>query len=298
MVNKIGFHARSTEEFLRVIRIEGVDLVELKPQKFHEKNDASIYYFDGEHFEVNEDLVKKIARLCDGKGITVQIHLPYEKTCDPSIEGGLCQAVRRHHGLILARYAMFGEMLRKFGIGSVLTTHPPAFQFDGVPFCSEEDALEIGAELYFKLDRLIKHQGYGFQVGIENVVAPKSSGASSVGYTPKHIDQLIGNTSRIGITVDTGHRRLNDEMSIAKLFSYGQVVSLHFHSNPGEVSDENYDDDEHVFATPENLPHYDRYMKGLRRRGLPIVLEIDKLDETTDDELGAYVRNLRSELGD
>ena len=91
-------------------------------------------------------------------------------------------------------------------------------------------------------------------------------------------------------------RRLNDAMSVAKLFSYAPVVNVHFHSNSGNPSRESYDDDEHLFATPDNLEHFSRYIKSFRRYGMPVVLEIDRLEQHTDDELAAYVAGLRGAI--
>lgn len=286
--HKIGFHARSIRELERVVNIEGINLVELKPGLI-------IYSFDGNKFTVKKDAAKHVKELC-GDRISVQIHLPYEKKDYPKTDEGLCQAIRSHHSLILARYDVVGQLLEQYGFGTVLTTHPPAFRIGKKEICSEEEALAAGVELYRNIDCLIKGKGYTFKVGVENMVAPKEVGTSSVGYKPEHIDMLIGNTSCIGITVDSGHRRLSDEMSIAKLFSYGRVVNFHFHSNSGKRSEKDYNDDEHVLATKENLPHYDRYLKSFRRFDLPVVLEIDKLEGLSDKELGAYVLNLRKEI--
>lgn len=293
--NKIGFHVKSMSDLERLTNIKGVDLVELKPDHLR-RNNEELYYFDGHDFSLNERRLDKISKLCSKRGIEVQIHMPYEEKVDPLVEAGLCQTERTHHHKLLKRYEMYGEMLIQFGIGTVLTTHPPLIKVDGEQIWSEDEALETGKEFYAEVDRLIKKNNYNFKVGIENVVAPKDIGTSYLGYNPKQIDWLIGNTSEIGITVDTGHRLLNDEMSINKLIGYGEVVNCHFHANSGQVSQKDFEDDEHVFATSENLPHYGRYMKGLRRRGWPIILEISKLDKLSDDILSDYVTDLRKRL--
>ena len=294
--NRIGFHARNWAELERVVNIEGVGLVELKPEKIRERDNIEMYFYDGKSFVINEPVVKEIKAMCDEKNIHVQIHLPYEKKCDDSEEQGLCQAEISHHPMILARYEMFGKLLDDYGLGYVLTTHPPAFGFDCKQFWSGQQSLEAGIELYAKVDMLIKEKGYRFRLGIENMVLPKKSGPINLGYKPEHIDKLIGDTSEIGITVDSGHRRLNDEMSVAKLFSYGHVVNVHFHSNAGIPSVVDYRDDEHILSTRENLPYYSRYIQTFRRFRMPIVLEIAKLDKFSDEELGRYVMDLRREI--
>ena len=294
--NRIGFHARNWAELERVVNIEGVSLVELKPEKLRERDNIEMYFYDGKSFVINEPIVKEIKAMCDEKGICAQIHLPFEKKNDSSEERGLCQSEISHHPMILARYEMFGRLLNDYGIGSVLTTHPPTFGFGRKQLWSEQQSLEAGIELYAKVDMLIKEKRYRFRLGIENMVLPKKSGTGSIGYKPEHIDKLIGNTSEIGITVDSGHRRLNDEMSVSKLFSYGHVVNVHFHSNAGIPSSVDYRDDEHIFATRKNLLYYNRYIKTFRRFRTPIVLEIDKLDKFSDEELGRYVMELRKEI--
>lgn len=294
-MNKIGFHARNIEELERVINIEGANLVELKPDKFR-KNNQNIYFFNGNDFVIDNVIASEIKRLCDKKNITVQIHLPYEKKKNSTKETGLYQADRNHHDLLLKRYEMIGELYSLYGIGAVITTHPPAFGFNNKQFCSEDEALQAGREFYAKLDMLIKEKNYQFKVGIENLVAPKESGTMNIGYTPRQIDKLIGRTSEIGITVDSGHRLLNDKMSVGKLFSKGMIVNVHFHANPGIRSEKDYDDDEHTFANPKNLKHYFAYIKSFRRFKTPVILEIDKLEEFSDKYLRNYVMNLRREI--
>ncbi|MBT4824728.1 hypothetical protein HN695_05585 [Candidatus Woesearchaeota archaeon] len=291
--NKLGFHVRSAEELVRVTNVPTVDLVELKPDHLKRKSNIELYSFDGQKFSINHENASNIMLLLKKKGIEAQIHIPFEDFQDPTAETGLCQADRSHHPLLLSRMEMFGELHEKYDLGTVLTMHPPAFKLVDIVEWSEKEALDAGIELYKQIDELIIRKGYGFKFDIENMVAPKRIGVSNLGYRPKQIDLLIGDTSHVGITVDTGHRRLNHAMSIAALFSYGEVNNLHFHSNEGYISSTDYKDDQHIFATPENLPHFDRFIKRFRRSALPIILEV-KTDKYTDRELATYVNTLRS----
>lgn len=292
--NRIGFHARNMDEFYRVIGIEGADLVELKPDKFAERDGVFLYHYDG-GFKINYSVINEISTQCLKNGVLAQIHIPFEDDYDINTEKGLCQAERAHHDMLLSRYKMFGELHDDYGIGAVLTTHPPAFKVNGKEW-SEEEAFMAGIELYQKVDKLIKDNDYGFKLGIENIVLPKDKGTCLIGYKPEHIDRLIGYASEIGITVDAGYRKLNDEMSIAKLMSYADVVNVHFHTNSGKIHKTDFKDDKHMFATRDNLPFFNRYLKAFRRRKMPIVLEINKLDKYTDNELSEYVMNLRREI--
>jgi hypothetical protein len=295
---KIGFHVKCMYDLERLISIKGANLVELKPTSFRKKDGEKgvLYFFDGKKFKINHPVARRIKELCEEKNISIQVHMPFEKPGPIDIDTSLLQANKEHHDLILSRFNIFGKLLKKYGIGEVLTVHPPTYKVKNKIIFSREDALKAGTELYQKLDRLIIKKDYSFKVGIENVVQPKDAGSSAVGFKPKQIDRLLGYTSTIGITVDSGHRRLNPLMSVAKLFDYGPVVNMHFHSNKGIVSNDSYDDDEHTLATPDNLPNYEKYIKSIRRFHFPVVLEIDGLDEFTDRELNSYVLNLRKEI--
>ena len=292
----IGFHARSWDELVRITSLESVNLVELKPDQLARRSNVHLYNFDGSSFHINDAAAEAIRHITVDRGMAVQIHIPLERFMNPKRDEGLCQAVPAHHDLILSRYEMLGRLLERYSLGTVLTTHGPAFEFNSEPICSPEQAIEYGAMLFAHLDQMISSKGFGFKVGIENVVEPKSTGSSAVGYEAKHIDQLIGNSRNIGITVDSGHRKLSKTMSIRLLASYGDIVNLHLHSNSGIPNDKYYNDDEHILATPENLPHFNRYIKTIRRQSIPVILEIENLKIHSDDELNLYVAGLRSKI--
>ena len=294
-MNLIGTHARTMAELDRVTSIEGIDMVELKPDIMRIKCGAELYTFNGNNFAINPNVAREISDLCSSRGCSVQVHMPFERMRDASQESGLCQAETAHYPLILAGYRMMGELLRDYGIGTVLTTHPPAFMFDRKKICTEEEAIAVGRELYLKLGKLIDKEGYGFKVGVENMVCPKNKGSASVGYYPEQISGLIKGTG-LGITIDTGHRMLNHKMSIAELVSIGSIVNTHFHTNDGKPTDEGYSDDQHVLAYSHNLAHYKRHIRGFAERGNPIVLEIECLDAIRDKELSEYVSRLREEI--
>ncbi len=86
--NRIGFHARNWAELERVVNIEGVSLVELKPEKLRQRDNIEMYFYDGKSFVINEPIVKEIKTICDEKSICAQIHLPFEKKNDSSEERG------------------------------------------------------------------------------------------------------------------------------------------------------------------------------------------------------------------
>jgi len=320
--HKVGFHASGEEEFSRVARIKGVNLIELKPGKFAKEGNP-LYIYDGNTFEINHRVVEELERFAKTRDIALQIHLPYERSHNPKKESGLCASDRAHHDRLLQRFDMIGQMHERYGVGNVVTIHPPAYMFDGTEKWTKEEALDAGREFYSRVDALMKEKGYSFRIGLENMVLPKNGegarGTSSLGYVPWHIDDIIGDTSKIGITIDSGHRRLNDEMSIAKLVSYGEVVNLHLHSNEGEDNPTDYSGDQHMIAIPgfdtekelaqdlyrgfrfddrfKVLPHFDNFVsRVIRRRKVPVVLEV-KIREYNDEELVRYVSALRQDIG-
>ena len=293
--NRIGLHARNPDELYRVMNIPGVDVIEIKPHGFNRDEKTALYFYDGKKFTPNHSFLSELKKISDNKDIQFQLHTPFETHVNTKHEMGLCQAIESHHDLILSKYELYGNINKEYGILDNITTHSAAFRLNKKDICSVKDALNLGVKLYGEIDKLIKINDFKFNLGIENVVKPKED-YGAVGYTPRQIDMLMGNTSNLGITIDTGHRNLNDEMSIAKLFSYGEVVNVHFHSNSGIASKKGFNDDEHILATGQNLPHYGRFIKSFRRFGMPIILEIFKLKPLSDDDISSYIKNLRHEI--
>ena len=295
-MHRIGFHVRNMKEYDLVTNLRGVNLIEIKPESFERKDNVQFWRFNGKDFIPNLNLISYVSGQCARKDIDIQIHMPFETKHDSYFEVGLCQADRLHHDLLLKKYDMIGNLNAWHGFGKTLTVHPPAFMFKGEKMCGVGEALDAGRELYWRLDQLKKQKGYEFKVGLENMTPPKNKGTSMLGFTPKHLDFLIGDTSGIGITMDSGHRNLSNEMHISTLFRYALIVNCHFHSNPGVFSEIDYDDDKHELATPDNLPNYGRYVKSFRRFNIPVVLEIGDLMKHNPRELEKCVSNLRREI--
>ena len=134
----------------------------------------------------------------------------------------------------------------------------------------------------------MREHGWEFKVGVENMIAPKGD-SMNLGYSVSQMKHLLGNTKNIGINVDSGHRLLSDEMSVAELFGIAPIVSLHFHTNPGIFHEEGYDDDAHKFATAKTLEHFNSYIRSARRFETPIVCEISSLSNVPDKQIQSYV---------
>ena len=295
MTRRIGFHIKSMEELDRIGNIEGVNLVELKPQGMARNGDR-LYSFDGTNFKINKELAKQVRDFCGEKNIQVQLHLPYENSTDPSEERGLCYGIKEHHSLLLDRFKMVAELYGKYRIGKVTVMHPPQLISRGIKLCSYHNGLEHGREFLYALDRERKSGGWQFDIGLENMAGPKED-SHALGYDISQLKHLLGVTETIGLTVDSGHRLLSEDMSVSRMFSLANVVSLHFHTNHGVLHSEGHKDDEHDFANYRTLEHFNSYVRGIRRRNLPVTCEIRNLADIPSKNIQDYVAHLRFRLG-
>ncbi len=291
MIRRIGFHIKSLPEFRRIGSVKGVNLVELKPDKM-QRNGDELYSFDGERFEINKGMAEEISDFCKERDIQCQLHLPYERKNDPLDEKGLCYGIRDHHPLLLDRFRMVAELHDKYSIGEIVVMHPPQLLAKGKHLCSYNDGLEHGREFLYQLDKERKEKGWHYKVGLENMAAPKRD-SITLGYSIKQLKHLLGNTETIGLTVDSGHRLLSDEMSVARMFGTAPIVSMHFHTNPGVFHDVGHDDDTHQFAEPQNLEHFSTYIRSIRRYSIPVTCEISDLDSIPNHVIEDYVARIR-----
>ncbi len=290
MINRrIGFHVKNIADLEKAGRIPGVNLVEIKPDKFR-KAGTELYSFDGRRFRINHDLAKRVMDFCAERDMQMQLHLPYERKNDPKVEEGLCYGVREHHTKLIDRFKLVNDLNRRYSIGRIVVMHPPQLVSNGKTLCTYNCGLEYGREFLFRLDELRKSEEFDFKVGVENMIAPKK-GNIALGYNPSQLKHLLGNTETIGLTVDSGHRLLSDEMSVSEMFGIAPVVSLHFHSNPGVFASEGYKDDAHDFADYRNLEHFNNYLRSIRRNNLPVTCEVS-IEDVSDNKLKDYINYL------
>lgn len=288
--HRVGFHVKSMAELKRLVDL-GINLVELKPDKMARAGDV-LYSFDGKKFEINEPIAQEIGDLCKEHDVQVQVHLPYEKKNDPSEEQGLCYAVREHHELLMDRFRTVAELHEAYKIGEVIVIHPPQLVASGEEICNYHDGIELGRTFLHYLDMEMRNPDWDFKVGVENMISPKKD-SMNLGYSVSQMKYLLGNTKNIGINVDSGHRLLSDEMSVAELFGIAPIVSLHFHTNPGIFHEEGYNDDAHQFATAKSLDHFNAYIRSARRFRTPVICEISSLSNIPDKQIQNYVGRLQ-----
>ncbi len=289
----IGFSVKNLAELERVVFLGVVNMVELKVEKFA-SSAMPLYVFGGRRFHINSPALHNVRSVT--KGIPVQLHLPIETKTDIASEIGLNAGILEHHDILLERFRTLEEIFVSFGIGSVLTMHPPLIASKGKAILEESEAL-ANARLFFnRLDELRIQWSHQTLIGIENQSDVKRAGGN-LGYLPAHFKAMLRDTRTIGLTVDTGHRRLTKAFTVREFLAVGmEIVNFHFHGNAGEFNPENWDDDQHLLPAEDNVKGYKNYLRYFRRHRTPIVLEISHLERYTDAELSEFVRKLKKEL--
>lgn len=292
---QIGFSVKSLAELERIVALGVVNMVELKPEKFASSGlPLYLYLPGGGRFAFNDPAIYKVRDLA--KGLAVQLHLPIEKKIDLADELGLNMGVLEHHDVLLERFRMFEELYESYGLGGVLTIHPPQVFRNGKVLLEEKDALANAKIFFDRLDALRLQWNHQTLIGVENQTDIKLKGGN-LGYLPAHFKAMLRETRTIGLTVDTGHRRLAKAFTVREYLALGMpFVNFHFHGNAGEWNPENWDDDEHLLPTEQNVKGFKNYLRYFRRHRTPIVLEISHLEKYTDAELADFVRKLRKEL--
>ena len=292
---RIGFSVKSMEELVRVVAL-GVNLVEIKLEKFADSGTPLYFYCEQRYFRMNRKVLRKIVEICGPRGVAVQFHLPIENAIDLRSEKGINIGVLEHHDVAIARFRMFERIYAQYGIGSVITMHPPVVSVKGEEILDEKTALENAKTFFLRLDKLRMKEDHQTLIGVENQPDKKVL-ADNLGYLTGHFKKMIRSTRTIGITIDSGHRRLARGFKISEFISISiDVVNFHFHGNAGKFIKENYDDDEHQLPTEENVTGYKNYLHYFRRHRTPVILEIANLARYTDAVLRAFVRDLMEKL--
>lgn len=297
----IGFSIKSPKELARIIALKIVNMVEIKIDMFAAAGFPLYFYNDG-HFSLNDEMLKKLSlEMCSGLE-AVQFHLPMEGSINPKIESGLNIGVLAHHEIYLRKFKMLELMHEKYKIGRVLTMHPPAFRAKKKYLLHEEEAINNAKLFFAKLDELRISEKHQTKIGLENMSDPKTP-YGNIGYLPAHFRSMLWNTRSIGVTVDTGHRRLTESFKVSEFIRLGlEVVNCHFHGNHGKTGTDSLSDDTHEFphgktdSEEENVLGYKNYIYYLRRHRTPVVLEISHLEKYSDAEIIENVERIKKDL--
>lgn len=293
-LQRVGFSVRDMQELERVVAI-GANMAEIKLEKFAQSG-KPIYFFEDGKFRINDSVARGLEKFARAKDVEIQFHLPIETGIDKNVETGFNMGLTSHHDAIMERYIMLEEIWRRYGIGRTLTLHPPLVSLKGVDVVEEKDAITNAKIFFDRWDFLRLEENHETLVGVENQTDIKHK-AGNLGYLPIHFRRMLKDTRTIGITIDTGHRRLAQEFSIREFLQIGLVVNnFHFHGNDGKFDPYDWKDDQHLLPDEDNVMGYRNYLRYFRRHRAPIVLEISRLDRYSDDELGNFLARFKKEL--
>lgn len=241
-----------------------------------------------------------IKEFSTSKDIKIQWHLPVEGKPDCTKESGFNAGIIAHHKSIINRFIFLEAVYQAYGIGNVITMHPVTISVDGQQFLSINEAIRNSKILFDKLDavRLIKK--HRTLIGIENQTDLKQK-AGTLGFLPSHFKRMLRDTKTIGVTIDTGHRRLTQDFSIGKFLSLGFTVNnFHFHGNEGIFNPIDWSDDQHVLPTIDNVSAnknaYGNFLRYFRRHRPSVVLEISHLEKYSNEELKFFLVKFKKEL--
>lgn len=288
-----GFHVRSLEELTKVLDA-GSNVIELKPYHM-QRSGFPIYEYDGHHFHINHKNAKLVHKLAKRNKAQVQIHIPYEEHGIPNEEIGLCQTVRTHRKTIFERFKLIEKLRFKYNIGEVVTMHAGLVKYNNTILYSEHEALDRNQEFFLELDQFLEEKCH-FKLGVENVTSPKDMYAS-LGHTTDQLMYMLQDTKQIGLTIDTGHRNLTEDLSVKELMATFKVHNLHLHINSGKPDSRSFHDDSHDFAGQHNLPHFFNYAKAIQQKNIPVICEVNTYHKSPE-QLREYREQTMQEILD
>lgn len=295
----IGFSVKSMNELIRVIEL-GINMVEIKLGNFASAG-TPLYYYADEKFSVNTEVLQSISSLVCSRNIAVQFHLPLENKVSLKTEKGINIGLKEHHNAAMQRFMILEMIFREYGIGSVITMHPPMVSSKQKQLISENKALNNAKKFFDSLDLLRIKENHCTLIGLENQAIPKKL-AGNLGYETEHFKIILRDTRTIGITIDVGHRLLAPGFKVSDFMKLGfPVVNCHFHGNPGILNMDNFNDDLHELPRGRskgkdgNVKGYKNYIRYFKRHRHPITLEISRLERYSDNEFADFVANLKKE---
>ena len=291
---KLGIACRSLPEIKTYAPMPEFDTLELSIAGLA-KNGFELYSIDrNEKYSPHLKNAEILKNILGGK--PYQVHMPYEGNYLLPGERKFFHARRDDHKALTSRQRVVAEIFRITGNKGICVWHLAALKVKKQKIATLENAYEIASILYSELDTCVLLEKWPTQITFENYLAPKED-YEILGYEPEHFWKLLGKTKRIGITIDTGHGNLAPEdFHFQMLMGTGfPVCSVHFHGNSGKFDPKSWKDDEHVFATKDNIRGYNRWISLFKRSGLPVILEINK-EKYKPEEIQDYTRKLRFEL--
>ena len=287
--SKIGFHARSMEEFKRLVVLPEVSVLELKPEKFTQ----GLYHYLGS-FIPNRPILNEISTMAEENHVDLQVHMPPD-LWGKDIELMYVHSNKSDFPFLLDRFSAYLEIYDQYKIGSTITMHPPVFKKDSRQYCNIWYAMDKGNIIYKKYDKMISESGLDVKIGLENMVLPRKKGTMYVGYESHHFKNLLTGTD-FGLTLDLGHMNLNPEMEVDSFVNQGNVNNIHLHGNLEVPSNYDYSDDIHRMANPIDHTDFYKTLDIAKKSGVSVICEISKLNKYADEELRLYLSQINSYL--
>ncbi|NYZ75507.1 sugar phosphate isomerase/epimerase [Candidatus Micrarchaeota archaeon] len=284
----IGVKCRSFGDF-GVIEMLPVNLVEVKPHKF--EPEKRLYSFDGSKYFADEENISKLAEAADSAGVKIQFHLP-----DGDFGALLTAARREHWPRMMNRFELFSKIVEDNGFRREATFHPPFVRLADLVFTDVARGLAEGAEFHKQVSQAVEEGRIGLKLGMENMGDPNEH-SEILGYEFSHFTTLLAEAPAIGITFDTGHRRLSERLSFRELLGFlesrnqSDFIALHFHGNMGRTQFRTHEDDLHLTPDPTNVKGYQRHLQRLKEKKTPLVLEVN-LDQHSVDSVRMKLEEL------
>ncbi|MEW5955614.1 MAG: TIM barrel protein [Candidatus Micrarchaeota archaeon] len=284
----IGVKCKSFDDF-SAIELLPVNLVEVKPHKF--EPEKRLYSFDGTNYFADEQNLSKLAEAADAAGVEVQFHLP-----DGDFGALLTAARREHWPRLMNRLELFSKIVEDNGFRREATIHPPWIRLGDLVLSDTPRGLAEGAEFYKQVSQAVEDGRIGLRLGVENMGDPHEH-SEILGYEFYHFTALLTQAPRIGITFDTGHRRLSEHLSFRQLLAFLETrnqpdfVTIHFHGNMGRTQFKTHEDDVHFVPDETNVKGYQRHLQRLKEKKTPLVLEVN-LDQFPIDAIRLKLEEL------
>ncbi|MFC1644850.1 hypothetical protein ACFL08_02395 [Patescibacteria group bacterium] len=297
---RIGFSVQSVGELERVVRL-GANMAELKLEKFANHGEA-LYFFDGVRFTENEPILRRVTAIAKKNNVQIQFHLSVERCLNSRLDTGINVSFLSHHRIAIKRFCFLEKICRKYGIGRVITMHPPAISFKGLRFATNSLATTNSKIFFDRLDKIRLRCKHRTLIGVENMTSVKYK-AGNLGYKTRHFKGMLRDTRTFGLTIDTGHRLLTGFGDDDRVFHIRELLGLgfppvnfHFHGNEGKFNYIDWGDDQHEFPSKDNVKGFKNFLRYFRRNRTPVVLEISNLHKRTNQEIQEFLVEFRGML--
>src|SRR3989339_86977 len=284
---RLGVHCRGfkTLGLIQQARLP-INLIEVKPDYF--RGDEALFVCHDQHYSIQRANFSRLVTEARALGLAIQFHFP-EVLSGINLTPGLPAA----HQPMLSLLAAIAEAVTDFQLEPVVTLHPPTLYWrDRQMLPNSPEAIDgalAAANVFLRqFGQAAEAKSWPLLLGIENQAGPTPR-THALGYQLRHFEiMLAGTSSRVNLTIDSGHRLLAEDMTLSRHFLplaqrlNKRVVDLHLHENAGRQADEDRSD-QHNLPLGEHIHGYLKYLCRAVGERIPIILEVDpeKYNPTT-----------------